>query len=159
MIVGLSACGGGDDSLEGLSAQEVLERVQADMETVSSLRISGAVEGGDAFRDLDLALDDDGNYEGTFSIDDVPADILIVDDRLFVRGGERFWTETGLAADSQMARPFAGQWVGTACPTRQRGRRYVQPGVLHVRLAQRARDHRRRLACRTRAGRRPQRHL
>lgn len=112
MIVGLSARGGGDDSLEGLSAPEVMERVQEDMETVSSLRISGEAEGGGATRDLDLALDDDGNYEGTFSIDEVAADILIVDDRLFVRGGERFWTETGLVADSQMAGSFAGQCEG-----------------------------------------------
>ena len=111
MIVSLSACNGAEDSLEGLSGPEVMDRVQEDMGTVSSLNISGEVEVEDGARGLDLALDTDDNYEGTYSLDDVEADIRIVDGRLFVRGDERFWTDSGLAADAQMAMSFEDMWV------------------------------------------------
>lgn len=112
MIVGVTACGGAEDSLEGLSGPEVMERVQEDMGAVSALSIAGEVEQDGATRELDLALDENGNYEGTISIDGVEADVLIVDYRLFVQGEEEFWTKTGLAADAQMAGSLAGMWVG-----------------------------------------------
>lgn len=112
MTVGVTACGGAEDGLESLSGPEVMERVHEDMGAVSSLRISGEVEHDGATRELDLALDENGNYEGTISIDGVEADVLIVDYRLFVQGEEEFWSETGLAADAQLAGSFAGMWVG-----------------------------------------------
>ena len=37
---------------------------------------------------------------------------MVVDGRLFVQGGEKFWTESGLAADRHMAQSFEGLWVG-----------------------------------------------
>lgn len=112
MIFGLAACGGAGGSLDGLSASEVMERVQEDMSAVTSLSVSGEATGPDAIRALDLALEDGGNYEGTYSIDGIESDVLGVGHRLFVRGEEPFWTGTGLAASSGMAASFAGQWVG-----------------------------------------------
>ncbi|WP_435198391.1 hypothetical protein [Janibacter sp. GS2] len=63
MLVGLSACGGAEDSLDGLSGPEIMERVRTDMGEVSSLSISGEIEQGGATRGVDLALDEDGNDE------------------------------------------------------------------------------------------------
>ncbi|NYF97880.1 hypothetical protein [Janibacter cremeus] len=111
MIVVATGCGGAEDSLEGQSGPEIMERVQEDMGAVSSVSIAGEVEQDSATRELDLALDEKGNYEGTISFDEVEADVLIVDHRLFVQGEEEFWSKTGLAADDQMAGSLAGMWV------------------------------------------------
>lgn len=112
LLLGVSACGGTGETLEGLEAPEVLERVQADMSAVSSLRVTGEVKSDGTTRSLDLSLDTDNNYVGDYSLGGARSEVLVVDGRLLVRGGADFWAETGLVADEQMAEAFAGQWVG-----------------------------------------------
>lgn len=110
VMAAMTSCGAQGD-LEDLSGPEVMDRVREDMATVSSLRIAGEMEQDGATRVVDLALDEDGTSTGDVSVNGARADMLVVDDRILVRGGEDFWAETGLVADAQMAGSFAGQWV------------------------------------------------
>ena len=118
--LGLAGCSLGDDGPEEEPAEEtaepvdaapLLEEAVADLAAYPALTADGQIAesvGGEV-QETTLTVADGGAANGTVTANDVEADLVAADDKLFLRAAEEFWLDKGVfGPDSDQ---FDDSWV------------------------------------------------
>lgn len=109
-VLALSGCGG--DSYEDTDVDQIKKDVRAAMTGLESFRIKGSMADGEQTVDLDLAMAESGDCEGTMSVDGVGSfDLMVTDGKSFFKADEEFWSNQGGPQGSQIAEMVGDKWV------------------------------------------------
>lgn len=109
----LAACGDDDggDGFADQDPQEILDQVEADMQALESLRLTGDLQiEGQAMR-IDLAVDTDGNCEGSIGQGDANAEIISIGGESYMKPDQAFWEQTGGPQASMIVELVGDRWV------------------------------------------------
>lgn len=114
-VLALSACGGdsGDaDSYKDTDVEQIQKDVSEAMTGLKSFRLQGSIVDGEQNIDLDLALAESGDCEGSMSVKGVGSfELLVADGKSFFKADEEFWTSQGGAQGAQIAEMVGDKWV------------------------------------------------
>jgi hypothetical protein len=109
----LSACGSGSsDSYQDTSPDTIANDVSDAMKDVSSLHMVGTLTQGGQNIDVDLAMSESGNCEGTMSFEGQGSlDLIVTDGSGFFKPDEQFWrSQAGAQADAVIGQ-VGDKWV------------------------------------------------
>lgn len=108
-VLTLSACG---SSYEDTDVDQIQKDVGEAMTGLKSFRLQGSIVDDEQNIDLDLALAESGDCEGSMSIKDVGSfELLVADGESFFKADEEFWTSQGGAQGAQIAEMVGDKWV------------------------------------------------
>jgi hypothetical protein len=105
----LVACGGDDENLAGLSADEILDRTQKAIADAKSVHASGDTVDDDGTKmKLDFHISDTGTT-GTITAEDLTFEVLVTDRDFFMKGDKETWTT--LSGDAAAGELLGGRYV------------------------------------------------
>ena len=105
----LSGCGG-NDFAEG-SADSIVEAASADMKELSSLRMEGELTSNDQDITIDLALNTDGDCQGSIGVMGGTAEIIQQDGTSWFKPDQAFWEATAAEQADQIVQLVGDKWV------------------------------------------------
>jgi hypothetical protein len=107
----LSACGS-DSSYEDTSPDDIARDVADAMGEVSSLRMAGTLTQEGQSIDVDLAMAESGNCEGTMSVEDQGSfELIVTDGNGFIKPDEQFWQSQGGPQADALIETVGDKWV------------------------------------------------
>jgi hypothetical protein len=125
-LLGLAACGGDDETggggtttgattgggsqLEGLSAQEVLDKAKAAAKAATSVRVAGDATDSSGTTKLDLKLTADGG-SGTVEQAQGKVEIILIGNDVYARLDEKLLASTIGAGNEEIAKLIGDKWI------------------------------------------------
>lgn len=120
-LLAAAACGSssepGDDAESQaflkLTGKEIFDEGIAAMKVVDSLRMDGSLTNKGQQVELHLALDTDGNCDGSMTIEGGTAELISNDEGQFIKGDDAFWASAVGSEEGgqQMANLIGDRWV------------------------------------------------
>jgi hypothetical protein len=108
----LSACG---SSYADTKPAQVQKDVEKAMSSLKSVRIEGEMDMDGQQGKIDLAVDKDGNCEGSFSLDEMGSfEIVSSGGKAFFKPDAKFWTIQGGEQGAAMAEMIGDKWVAVS---------------------------------------------
>lgn len=92
---------GGDSEWAQGEPDQMLEDVRSSMDAVTALRLQGTVSENGEETKINLALNTDGNCEGTIGVQGGQAQLISVDGSDYLKGDEAFWKAAAGADGSE----------------------------------------------------------
>jgi hypothetical protein len=105
----LSGCGGNDFAQE--SADTIVKAASDDMKSLSSLRMQGEVTTNGEQVTIDLALNTDGDCQGSLGVMGGKAEIIQQGDQAWFKPDEAFWRATGGEQADMIISAVGDKWV------------------------------------------------
>jgi hypothetical protein len=105
----LSGCGG-NDFAEG-SADDIVKAASADMKALSSMRMQGELTASDQAITIDLALNTDGDCQGSIGVMGGKAEIIQQGDQAWFKPDQAFWEATAAEQADQIVQLVGDKWV------------------------------------------------
>src|SRR5262245_54935158 len=107
----LSACGS-DSSYEDTSPEDIASDVSDAMSDVSSLRMAGTLTQEGQSIDVDLAMAESGNCEGSMSVEGQGSfELIVTDGAGFIKPDEQFWQTQGGPQAAAIIEQVGDKWV------------------------------------------------
>lgn len=125
VALGLASCGGSDEPAEpkddasqaaedafgDLEVEAIKEATVADMKSLTSMTMSGAITSQGDEIEVDLAMSTDSTCFGTMGIGGGVAQILAVDGASYLKGDQAFWTATGGPQGTTILETIGDKWA------------------------------------------------
>lgn len=105
----LSGCGGNDFAEE--SAADIVKAAGADMQDLSSLRMQGALTSNGQDVSIDLALNTDGDCQGSIGLGDGTAEIVQQGGQAWFKPDQAFWEANAPDQADQIMQVVGDKWV------------------------------------------------
>lgn len=111
----LSACGSGSDSYEDTAPDDIAKDVADAMKEVTSLHMAGTLTQDGQNIDVDLAMAESGNCEGTMSFEGQGSlDLIVTGGDGYFKPDEQFWrSQAGSQADTIIGM-VGDKWVAVS---------------------------------------------
>jgi hypothetical protein len=136
-VLGLAACGGGDDTggsgasttatqsgggggsqLEGLSAQEVLDKAKEAAKSAKSVHVAGEATDDSGTAKLDLTLTSDGGFGSVEQVQG-EVDVVLIGNDVYAKLDEKLLASTVGAGNEEIAKLVGGKWIKAAADSPQ----------------------------------------
>lgn len=111
-VLVLSACGSDSSSYEETSPDDIAKDVADAMGEVTSLRMAGTLTQEGQSIDVDLAMAENGNCEGTMSVEGQGSfELIVTDGDGFIKPDEEFWQAQGGPEADTLIEMVGDKWV------------------------------------------------
>jgi hypothetical protein len=111
-LLALAGCGGSSSNgVASKSAGEILSEAVAAAKGASSVHMSGSVTSGGQSIAVDFQLAKGRGATGSMTIKGVKADLVLVGDKVYMKGSAQFWSRLGGAQGAAVAQLLKDKWI------------------------------------------------
>jgi len=107
----LAACGGDGESFADQPAKDIIEATKADMEALSSLRMSGELVTDGEQVEIDMAISTDGDCAGSVGQQGGTAEIISIGGTSYMKPDAAFWELFAGEGASSIVELVGDRWV------------------------------------------------